>query len=68
MLLQIVTFTRDVTNDGLSSGQLDSRDPPISRVGLLGRHGEDLAADAFTLRIAQERWGARTGRRPARGS
>ena len=56
MFLEVVSLARDISHDGLSRRQFDSRDLTVRGVGLLGLRDEDLADNALLVRVAlQER-------------
>lgn len=54
VLLQVVTLTRDVGDDGPAGAELDLGDLADGRVGLLGLDRVDFAADALFLEAALE--------------
>ena len=52
MLLQVVTFARNVRLHSLARRELDLGDLPLCGIGLLGLRDENLANYAFSLRVA----------------
>ena len=50
VFLQAVSFTWDINGDFFAVGKPHTSDLPQRRVGLLGRHGANLQADAPLLR------------------
>ena len=55
MFLEVVSLARDISHDGLSRRQFDSRDLTVRRVGLLGFHRQNLRADTLLLTVLLQR-------------